>query len=528
METKKLFNQMACCLAIIFLSCFYGQAGALNSQQEQYIPVDNKLIPEILTMISEHIRENYDKIRTWQGKIEIVADDFYKDEEAERIFKENVKSEGNEPVPKMINEHTEGYKEFALDVAKNLRYESYASYSPIKYTDIETGRQLQPKGRISIGKAILTADHHLDCVAIRNRNDVIVSREVVKQKRPEESILRSCGSKLYPVYDPRESFSVFGNPLWEVFPGIAATVNEEGSFEVDGYSLKVEKYKSADVTKYRIVQPGKINNDYAFSTLVFSSEAGFNAVSFTFGDVNNRIVASKTWDYQLVNGVYIPLQKIEQEFDYLTGDLKKISTVSFVDQQVNVSLNDEIFTTKNLGLQDGDKFIDKIADKEFEYQAGELIEISEKSLKNSGENISKWGHSQNQTSISESKKNVQISQNSNDVLEVVTTEPNSPAVLKVGEKMNVTIFYELKSLEKAAIWSRPYFNGNLARNYSAHHLTFVSNEPNDTGFVAGWFYFDKPAQIDEVRVFMRDLATNNTVKTISHKVSAQWIESKGQ
>jgi len=142
--------------------------------------------------------------------------------------------------------------------------------------------------------------------------------------------------------------------------------------------------------------------------------------------------------------------------------------------------------------------------------------------------VRKCGNSQNKAAVSVSSENTQDSQSSNEVLEFVSTEPANPAVLLVGEKLNVTAFYELKSLKKAAIWTRPYANGEIAPNYGAHGLISVSNEPNDSGFVTGWFYLSKPAEIDEIRIFIKDMEANKTIKTVSHKISAKWIESTGQ
>lgn len=521
-------RKMFCVIVALTLLQFVWIAEVEADKASKFQPVDPNRIPEILTMISDLTKSNYEQIKTWQGEVDVIKDYIYEETKAEKVFNEDTDGKGE--VPSKIREHRESIIKFSLDAEKEFLYSNYYSYSakPLQYIDMENGRDLGAKGILGRRIAILTPEYQLDCTGDRMHNGVVMSRSAVKKTRPKNS--SKCDSNMHPVYDPRASFTNFTN-TWKLFPALVEYIEEHGEYKVDEYYLKVEERKSGDITEYRIMLPSRAGNpdsyQYVFSTMVFSSNEGFNIISYQHS-TNNITLQSRTWDYDLVNDIYVPIETTQKDFNWSNGTLSYECIITFKNQKVNEPISEDVFTYKNLGLQNGDKFIDKTTDKEFEYQAGELIEISEKSLKNSGENISKWGHSQNQTSISESKKNVQISQNSNDVLEVVTTEPNSPAVLKVGEKMNVTIFYELKSLEKAAIWTRPYLNGNLARNYSAHHLTFVSNEPNDTGFVTGWFYFDKPAQIDEVRVFMRDLATNNTVKTISHKVSAQWIESKGQ
>lgn len=47
----------------------------------------------------------------------------------------------------------------------------------------------------------------------------------------------------------------------------------------------------------------------------------------------------------------------------------------FENFNVNTSIPSETFTAANLGMQNGDKFIDKVNDKEFTYQNDELVEV---------------------------------------------------------------------------------------------------------------------------------------------------------
>jgi len=63
-----------------------------------------------------------------------------------------------------------------------------------------------------------------------------------------------------------------------------------------------------------------------------------------------------------------------------------------------------------------------------------------------------------------------------------------------------------------------------AGGYTAHHLKIVEKETENPGVVTGWFYFDKPTEINEIRVYMRDLKTGDTVKEISYPIFATWAE----
>jgi hypothetical protein len=109
-----------------------------------------------------------------------------------------------------------------------------------------------------------------------------------------------------------------------------------------------------------------------------------------------------------------------------------------------------------------------------------------------------------------------------DELAVVSSESALPATLALGQKLNFEIIYDLKSVDRAAIWVRPFVNGHRAGGYNAHHLIIVEKDAENPGVVNGWFYFNKPAQIDEIRLYMRDMVTSDTVKEISYQINATW------
>ena len=103
---------------------------------------------------------------------------------------------------------------------------------------------------------------------------------------------------------------------------------------------------------------------------------------------------------------------------------------------------------------------------------------------------------------SESSQRISQKQTSRqDILEVVSIEPESPQGLALGQRLQVHIGYQLNTAETAYIWARPYRNGNKVGGYGAHHLIPVSKKKNKTGFVTGWFFFESPAEINEIRVF---------------------------
>jgi protein-disulfide isomerase len=107
-------------------------------------------------------------------------------------------------------------------------------------------------------------------------------------------------------------------------------------------------------------------------------------------------------------------------------------------------------------------------------------------------------------------------------VEVVEVEPISPAVLALGQKLNLKILCDLGDYEAVRVWVRPYKDGHRIPGYSAHHLVTVSKANPDSSLVEGYFYFDKPAVVDEARIMVRDSKTKEILSTISYKIDARW------
>ena len=374
MKTLASLNKMICVLIISVVLILSIKTEALGSNQEcKWISVDQNDIAKILNMIGERVRENQNKLTTWQGKLKIVHASIDRGATAKKMFKERLKDDGK-PIPNRIIEHQEFTREFALDVNKKLLYENYypdPDRQKHLIMDLDTGRELPLKQnvRLGSGKFILTADLHIDCMDNKNRDGVIANRTVIKQKRPKDK--KSPRNLLPPVFDPRETMRIFGNPLWETFANYVAYIDKHGPISTfQGYTIKVEVEECdvGDVKKYKIVLPSVSSGGpkvYMFSTLVCSSDAGFNVISYSDTADYNKILENKTWDYGLIDGVYIPVKQTKESLDYLTGDLNDQSTLTFIDQKVNEPIPAEVFTYKNLGLQNGDKFIDKTLGKEY-------------------------------------------------------------------------------------------------------------------------------------------------------------------
>jgi len=332
-------------------------------------------IPEILDMISTTMRNNYDQIKTWRGEVHLSIDRIHDGADSEQIFKNNTHNKGE--IPNVILKHEEPTIEFSLNAEDDLLFVNQYPGKPRQYIDFETKRDLGAKWMPDHSKAIVTPEYYLHSSPNIIREDVVLKHKAVKTKR--EKGRSSCGGSVPPIYEPRDSFGA-RRTILKTLPRLLQHINEHGELNVDGYSLKVEEHKDGDVTRYFVQQPVKIPPEtYRFIKMVFCSDNGFNIVSYEITDSNGKLLRRLTWKYELVSGVYLPQKTTEERFKRKNGGLSYYIENTFNNLQLNQPIPEETFTYKNLGLKEGDIFVDKIKKKEYVYQKdGSLKEKAKK------------------------------------------------------------------------------------------------------------------------------------------------------
>jgi hypothetical protein len=384
MNTTKLNRAL---IILFMLSIFTSLCIAGDNQQCNWVAVDQNSFAEILTMIDSRVEENYDRIKTWQGKVNMTFKNVSTGEDVNRLYEEMLV---DKPLPNEIIDNVELKKEFAVDVNKGLLYESTYPDAQQYIIDSQTNRNLKLNELVHIGggSKILTPDYHINCRELKNRDGIVVGHKAIKRKRPAGKL--TCQSNLPPVFDPRDTIRIFGDIKEETFAPLGGTFAKYLNFfdknpSIDGYpTITVEECVLGDIKKYGITlivleKDGDGKTVHLFDKLVCSSEVGFNVVSYSYADASGKILRQKTFEYNLFNDVYLPVQKNEVNFDYQTGNLKTQRSVTFFNEKVNEPISEDVFTYKNLGLQKGDRFIDKIAGKEYRYQDTNLVPIADSS-----------------------------------------------------------------------------------------------------------------------------------------------------
>ena len=377
MKTQLTFDALKHCAFILFISLSLLDVEASDANTaSKFGPVDPNQIPQILNMISTQVRDNYERIKTWQGERDVVMDYIDEGSAAEKTFKTHTDGVGE--IPNIVKRRVECITQFAVDIERNFLYVSNYWEKPAQYTDLESGRDLGSKSAPDFKKSIVTPEYYIHCRPNTMSDGSIINRKAVKEALPE---CPTCDGP--SVFDPRELFGLPLQPVWVTFPRMIKVINERGEYSIDAYALKVEERKDGGITEYRIQKPGKLSlepgklssDNYLFKTRTFSSTKGFNVILEKMTHPDGKLIYRSTLDYELINGVYLVSRTTRQTYNPRTGTLTYRKECTFKNQKVNKPIPEGTFTYKNLGLQDGDRFIDKVLDKEYVYQNGVLAEV---------------------------------------------------------------------------------------------------------------------------------------------------------
>jgi hypothetical protein len=350
---------------------------SLALAEEAFRPVEPEKIPGILMTISNQTKANFEKIHTWQGELETSSYFIDKGKQAKETFETMTDAAG--PCPNEVVELTGSKIIFKCDLDKGLSHSKRSREKPTRYFDPADNRDLGTKSTTTCSSHIMTNEYQISSNPNAWMNGKIIERKAIKEKSDKDC---SSGQGLQPAYLPRYLFDI-DSQVWHIYPHIAETMEEKGEYLVDGLAPKVEQRTVSGDVQYRVYNPYRINSfgiDNFWKIHTFSANSGYNIISLKMITAKDgKLMQQENIEYQKINGVYVPVRRTEDSYDFRDFNLRSHTETAFKNVRINEDIPAETFTYKNLGLKDGDKFIDKILDKEYTYQDQNLIEVTKKS-----------------------------------------------------------------------------------------------------------------------------------------------------
>ncbi|MFA5239627.1 MAG: hypothetical protein WC476_07990 [Phycisphaerae bacterium] len=375
MKAKNLVIKSGLNLAFILFVC------SLALAEEDFKAVEAEKIPEILRTISEQSKQNFEKIHTWQGELESSRRFIDKGEQAKKTFEIMTDAVGS--TPNEVAEFTSSRIIFKCDLDKGISYSKRSREEPTRYFDTTDGRDLGTKSTVSCSSQIVNNEYQISTRPVRlNMNEEIIKREAVKEKIDGDKAPCETCEGLQSAYLPTYVFDI-RNQVWHLYPIIAGKIEEKGEYIFDGLTPKVEQRTVSGDLQYRVHMPLRLNSfgiKYLWRIKTFSANTGYNMISLEMITADGgKLMQQENIEYQKINDVYVPVKRMKNTYDYSRDfSLRSQEEQVFKNVRINEPIPDETFTYKNLGLKDGDTFVDKIEDKEYKYKEAKLVEIEKK------------------------------------------------------------------------------------------------------------------------------------------------------
>ena len=342
---------------------------AIGADSVGFQKVDPNKVPDELAMLAAVTKANYEKIKTLQGKVTFEDTIIYRGAYAADLLKRHAGIKSVKE-PNEIAQRAEGTTEFKIDLGKNLLFKSMNWPKSTEFIDFDKN-VIYPSLSGSMERTgIITGEYEIESSPYTKKKDgTILSRMANKRLRRQPEIITDDT-------DPRIGFNI-GRPVWELLSQFSEKLRsyQKGDINIF-YDVVLEKEQTAKAVNYR-VQFAKPGASYPFEKFILDGEKGFNPTYIEVKNDTGITISEITTDFIKIDGIFLPSERHVLQYDGTDGRLRRESKSIFSDIKVNIALPENTFSLNNLGLRNGDKFIDKIEDKKYRYQDANLVSIED-------------------------------------------------------------------------------------------------------------------------------------------------------
>lgn len=329
----------------------------------------------VLDLIVAYIQDNYSKIQTWTGQAEVEIEYLHTGKNAQEIFQSFTDGKGVPPfaILQTINEQFE----FAINAQKNFVYTDSFRERPSQYVDAINKQDLGNKGSSPYRVTSIATPDYLIQAKPRSMSK---EKQIIASWAEKVSSQRDLSTGLYNgMDDPRMVFFPGGVFPWKSFNLIQDKIQKNGRIEFDGYQYKIYEIKRGGQRNFKIIHPAVVNparggpEHYIIITEICTEKYGYNYTEWKITRGDGQLLREYFWEYDLVDGVYLPKIYIEKQYNS-TGEVIRKKKSLYVRNTLNQPINPEIFGYKSLHLNNSDILIDKIENKKYVVKAGKLVE----------------------------------------------------------------------------------------------------------------------------------------------------------
>lgn len=368
MSSKHTFYEKIAIGVLAIESIFCLVRPATGADTGGFQKIDPNKVPDELAMLAAVTKANYEKIKTLQGKVSFEDMIIYRGAYAADLLKRHAGVTVKEP--NELADRAEGTTEFKIDMKKNLLFRYMNWPKPNEFIDFDQG-VIYPSLSGSMERTkIITGEYEIESYPDRKKKDgTILGRIARKQLRKQPQIITDDT-------DPRIGFNI-GRPVWELLSQFSEGLRSYQKGDVNiFYDVVLEKEQTAKGVNYRM-QFAKPGASYPFDKFILDGEKGFNPTYIEVKNDRGITISEITIDFNKIDGIFLPSQRHVLQYDGTDGRLRREAKSTFSEMKVNMALPENTFSLNNLGLCNGDKFVDDIKGKEYKYQDANLVPIAD-------------------------------------------------------------------------------------------------------------------------------------------------------
>ena len=333
-------------------------------------------------------KANVEKIETWQGEIRIQEVNHYYGDKAVKWYKgrlgahpdtrDELRWLNESSIPHHFRRKVNMIVPFAIDMIGDKLY-SNSKIIEAKYLEADTDNVLPIKSNVVESRSIVTPVNFLDFlpeVKFGPSNTLVTDGVVAGRAAFIRPVEKAKNQQWSGVRDPREYLGD-DSPIWEEYAPLLSLLRNGEQIPMVGEHVpcKMESVEEKGHLKYVITWSSSLgDNIYRHKEISLNGDEGFCPTSVRVFDTTGKLYYSKTWTYEVVDGVFLP-KTLRRETMGPEG-ISFVSEVTFEESVINKPIPDDVFTYRNLGLKNGDRVIDEIRELEFTFKDGELVPAS--------------------------------------------------------------------------------------------------------------------------------------------------------
>ncbi|MDR2171009.1 MAG: hypothetical protein LBP59_12775 [Planctomycetaceae bacterium] len=376
MKRYNIFEHVVFLFSLLVTSGF--SFGALE-EGKLTVPIEEPL--KIFQMIGEQSRSNYEKIKTWQGEY-AFEERFVFSSNMSQLIEKNIGAK----LPSEFVMIQKGKFIFCIDIRKDALFVDYHPESvlleDISGHPISLEKDAKNKLEKTSLKRIVSIVTPKEFYSF-DKNSQIGSYPKIgdKEDRVGRVAFRYPSTDSHKIgikVDPR-TFMVCGGEFFWIHCQRIADKSRPLRIKTDANDSNVylNEIGSSKSIQYQIYYDFNGRENMVFEYIVDGNSA-FNVIKYANGagfiDKGYTIREKNIFEYKKVDDIYIPFV-----FEKNLGETSKNNLFELCNRyellktEINKPLPPDIFTIERLGLEDGDRYYDKVKNKLFEMIDGKIV-----------------------------------------------------------------------------------------------------------------------------------------------------------